>query len=87
MAERAARLLPRASHRVATTAGMLKLEFDALQRHAHLPTTITPPSAVDFYAQFGVEFPLLALIAEIATITPMSTTSVERQFRDIRKCF
>jgi hypothetical protein len=48
---------------------------------------MTPPSAVDFYAQYGAEFPLLALIAEVATVTPMSTTSVEREFRDIRKCF
>jgi hypothetical protein len=85
VAERAAKLLTRASHRVAATADLLKREFGALQTHAHLPTNVMPPAASEFYAQYGSEFPLLSLVADVATVTLMCTTSVERQFRDIRE--
>src|SRR5438105_1305925 len=87
ISDNAAKLVMRTSQRIAATVDMLRQEIAALQCHQHLPTTVTPPSAVEWYARYGVQFPLLSLIASVATVTHMSTSPVEREFRDIRECF
>jgi hypothetical protein len=74
-------LHPDYNGRMWTVTNVVLSELNALYAHTDRPQTdYSSPAALHFWITYGAQMPLLAIIAQLALVTPMVTTVVENGF-------